>query len=206
MYLGRHGGGWQVCEGNNKVVDSQYGKCRPTYTTRISFMASVRGTTQRQCRAGPSERRSWCTWRTFRSIARNKQLEFDAEERTFHQQRGRQLLLKREGRKHYRIPERCKDDGMRRLADKPPTDRSRCPGRIALSCYSSVIFPCSDNCLTDKPFWVKCAKNSLPAWAVKYLGIRRCCESESEALFRACWKRTTEMKQSFVYWWKKPVG
>ncbi len=106
MYLGRHGGGWQVMAQDAKVVDFEYGN-DPNPPHRKNFIDCIRS---RKDPNGVVEQGhlSACLVHLANLSLRvgNKQLHFDAQRERFTNSDRANAMLKRPGRKHYRIPEK----------------------------------------------------------------------------------------------------
>jgi hypothetical protein len=105
MYVGRHGGGWQVLEGGGKVVDQEYGYF-PDKFHQPDFIDCVR--TRRQPNGDIEQGHfSACLVHLGNLAYRvgNKQLLFDAKTETFTNNEEANKLLKPIYRDHYRIPE-----------------------------------------------------------------------------------------------------
>lgn len=105
MYLGRHGGGWQVMAQDAKVVDFEYGD-DPNPLHQKNFIDCIRS---RKNPNGNVEQGhlSACLVHLANLSLRvgKKQLHFDARREVFTNSEKANSMLKRPGRKHYRIPE-----------------------------------------------------------------------------------------------------
>jgi len=105
MYLGRHGGGWQVLEADGKVVAQEYGYF-PDKWHQPNFIDCVRS---RQTPNGNLEQGhlSACLVHLANVAYRtgNERLEFDAQTETFVNNDRANDYLKPAYRKHYRIPD-----------------------------------------------------------------------------------------------------
>ena len=106
MYLGRHGGGWQVYEEDGKVVDFDYGY-KPDKVHEKNFIDCIRS---RKDPNGVVEQGhlSACVVHLANISLRvgNKQLYFDAEKERFTNNEEANKLLKLAYREKFRIPER----------------------------------------------------------------------------------------------------
>ncbi len=105
MYLGRHGGGWQVFEEDGNCVDFEHGY-KPDIVHQQNWFDSIRS---RKDPLGVVEQGhlSACLVHLGNISLRvgNKQLLFDSDKEIFANDEKANMFLKREGRKHYRIPE-----------------------------------------------------------------------------------------------------
>lgn len=105
MYIGPHGGGWQVFEKNGRVVAQEYG-CwdnRPHY---LNFIDCVRSRKKPNCNIEEGHQSASLAHLANVSLRTgNKQLLFDAETETFANNKEADKLLKPAYRKHYRIPD-----------------------------------------------------------------------------------------------------
>lgn len=106
MYLGRHGGGWQVLEGDGKVVDFEYGYFPDEYHQK-NFIESVRSRKQPNGNIVQGHL-SACLVHLGNAAYRsgNIQLCFDSGSETFTNNEEANELLKPAYRKQYRIPEK----------------------------------------------------------------------------------------------------
>jgi predicted dehydrogenase len=105
MYLGRHGGGWQVFEGDQKVADFRYGYF-PDDAHHKNFIECVRS--RKQSNGNPLQGHLSATLVHLGNIsyrAGNKHLVFDAETETFPNNSEANKFLKPQYRKNYRIPD-----------------------------------------------------------------------------------------------------
>jgi predicted dehydrogenase len=105
MYLGRHGGGWQVMEGNAKVVASEYGRF-PDAPHQRNFIACIRS--RKQPNGDPEQGHRSATLVHLANVAHrvgNTCLRFDGKTERFRDSDAANELLKPAYRKHYRIPE-----------------------------------------------------------------------------------------------------
>ena len=105
MYLGRHGGGWQVLEGDGKVVAFECGH-HPDKEHQPDFLESIKARSQPH--ANPEQgHRSACLVHLGNISYRvgNQHLFFNAKTETFTNNDEANRLLKPNFRKHYRIPE-----------------------------------------------------------------------------------------------------
>ena len=105
MYLGRHGGGWQVLEADGKVVDQEYGYF-PDKWHQANFIDCIRS---RQIPNGNIEQGhlSACLVHLANVAYRcgNQRLEFDAHTEKFIGNDQANSYLKPAYRGHYRIPD-----------------------------------------------------------------------------------------------------
>jgi predicted dehydrogenase len=105
MYLGRHGGGWQVLEADGKEVDRDFGYF-PDKWHQPNFIDCIR---TRQTPNGSIEQghRSACLVHLANVAYRtgNRRLSFDAETERFVGDDKANTFLKPRYRKHYRIPD-----------------------------------------------------------------------------------------------------
>jgi len=105
MYIGPHGGGWQVFEKNGKAVAGEYGRW-DTEQHYLNFIDCIRS---RKLPNGDIEQGHHSS--TLAHLANlalrvgNKQLVFDTQAETFLNNNDANKLLKPAYRKHYRIPE-----------------------------------------------------------------------------------------------------
>lgn len=105
MYLGPHGGGWQVFEKNSKVVAQEYG-CWDTKRHYLNFIDCVRSRNKPNCDIEQGHLSSMLVHLANVSLrVGNKQLIFDSATETFVNNKEANKLLKPAYRKHYRIPE-----------------------------------------------------------------------------------------------------
>jgi len=105
MYLGRHGGGWQVFEGNKKVVDFKYGYF-PDDAHHKDFIESIRS--RKKANADPVQGHLSATLVHLGNISLrvgNKFLKFDAKTESFPDCPEANKFLKPNYRKNYRMPE-----------------------------------------------------------------------------------------------------
>jgi hypothetical protein len=105
MYLGRHGGGWQVMVAGGKVVQQQYGDV-PDKWHLPNFVDCIR--TRKQPNGDIAQgHRSACLEHLGNIAYRsgNQKLLFDSQTETFTDNDQANEYLKPAGRKHYRIPE-----------------------------------------------------------------------------------------------------
>lgn len=105
MYLGRHGGGWQVLEDNGKVVDFEYGYF-PDREHQPNFLECIK--TRKQPNAYPEQaHRSACMVHLGNIAYRvgNQHLLFNPKTETFTNCDEANTLVKPHFRKHYRIPD-----------------------------------------------------------------------------------------------------
>ena len=106
MYLGPHGGGWQVFERDGKVVAQEYGWW-DQQAHYLNFIDCVRSREETNCTIEQGHLSA--TLAHLANVALrvgNRQLIFDAETETFVNNDDANKLLKPKYRKHYRIPER----------------------------------------------------------------------------------------------------
>ena len=105
MYVGRHGGGWQVLEGGGKVVDYEYGR-HPDRWHQPNFIECIR--TRKQANGDVEQGFYSACLVHFGNLATRvggKQLIVDAENDRCLNSAAANRLLKPEFRKHYRIPD-----------------------------------------------------------------------------------------------------
>jgi predicted dehydrogenase len=105
MYLGRHGGGWQVLGPNNEIV-AQEGGIHPDNEHQINFIDSLR--TRRKPNGDVEECHRSATLVHLGNIAYrvgNKQLLFDAKTEKFPNDRQANILARGAYRKGYEIPQ-----------------------------------------------------------------------------------------------------
>ena len=105
MYLGRHGGGWQVFGEDGEIQAQEYGIVPDIYHQQ-DFIASLRE--RKQPNGSMLEGHKSATLIHLGNIAYrvgNKQLFFDAEKERFIGNQEANELLRTEYRKDYRIPE-----------------------------------------------------------------------------------------------------
>ena len=106
MYLGRHGGGWQVFGADGEVLAQEYGLV-PDKPHQINFIESVR--TRKQPNGQVEQGHLSATLVHLGNIAYrvgNKQLYFDGQTERFIGNDDANRLIKPEYREHYRIPEK----------------------------------------------------------------------------------------------------
>lgn len=105
MYLGRHGGGWQVFEGNAKVTDFEYGRF-PDPPHQRNFIDCIRS---RKRPNGDIEQGHYsATLVHLANVAHrvgNRRLAFDGDTETFPHSDTANRLLKPAYRDPYRIPD-----------------------------------------------------------------------------------------------------
>ncbi len=105
MYVGRHGGGWQVLEGNGKVVAEEHGR-HPDPEHQQDFIDSIR--TRKRPNSDIEQGHYSATVIHIGNIAHrvgNQRLKFDPATETFPGHAAANKLLKPEYRKQYRIPD-----------------------------------------------------------------------------------------------------
>lgn len=105
MYLGRHGGGWQVLGENGEILAQEYGIFPDTYHQQ-DFISSLR--TRKQPNGLVEEGHKSATLVHLGNIAYrvgNKQLYFDGEKERFIGNDDADRLLKSEYSENYKIPE-----------------------------------------------------------------------------------------------------
>tara|TARA_R110000868_G_scaffold127540_4_gene335340 strand:- start:84 stop:1442 length:1359 start_codon:yes stop_codon:yes gene_type:complete len=105
MYLGRHGGGWQVFGENGEVLAQEYGIVPDIYHQQ-DFISSLRS--RKQPNGSVEEGHKSATLIHLGNIAYrvgNKQLFFDGEKERFIGNEDANKLLKTEYRENYKIPE-----------------------------------------------------------------------------------------------------
>ena len=105
MYLGRHGGGWQVFEQDQQVADYKYGYF-PDDVHQKNFIDCIRS--RNKPHGDPYQGHLSATLVHLGNISHrigNKLLYFDAKTETFPDNPDANKLLKPEYRKHYRIPD-----------------------------------------------------------------------------------------------------
>ncbi|MDR0541752.1 MAG: hypothetical protein LBH19_06020, partial [Dysgonamonadaceae bacterium] len=106
MYLGRHGGGWQVLGPNNEIV-AQEGGIFPDNEHQINFIASLRSRKKPNGDAEQCHRSA--TLVHLGNIAYrvgNKQLLFDPATETFTNSKQANVIARGSYRKGYEVPEK----------------------------------------------------------------------------------------------------
>jgi predicted dehydrogenase len=105
MYIGPHGGGWQVFEENGKVVAQEYGSW-DTERHYLNFIDCVRSRRRPNCDIEQGHHSATLAHLANTALrVGNKHLLFDAETETFLNNDDANKLLRPEYRKHYRMPE-----------------------------------------------------------------------------------------------------
>ena len=105
MYLGRHGGGWQVMEGDGKVVEFEYGYF-PDREHQLNFIDSVK--TRKQPNGNVEQGQISATMVHLGNISYrvgNQLLFFNPKTETFTNSDQANELLKPHCRENYRIPD-----------------------------------------------------------------------------------------------------
>ncbi len=104
MYVGRHGGGWQVVESDGKVVSQEYGYF-PDKWHQKNFIESIR--TREKSNSDVEQSHMSATLVHMGNLSYrvgNKQLILDAKKEIFLNSIDANKLLKPNYRKHYRVP------------------------------------------------------------------------------------------------------
>jgi len=105
MYLGRHGGGWQVIGENAKVIGHDYGYF-PDEVHRKNFVDCIRSRKDPNGLAEQGHMSASLVHLGNLSLRLgNKQLDFDAKKECFTNSEEANKMLKRPGRKQYKIPD-----------------------------------------------------------------------------------------------------
>ncbi len=105
MYLGRHGAGWQVFEGDGKLVQEHKGY-HPDKWHLPNFIECIR--TRKQPNGQIEQGHQSACLEHFANIAYrtgNQRLVFDAKREMFVDNEAANRLLRPSYRKHYRVPE-----------------------------------------------------------------------------------------------------
>ncbi len=105
MYLGRHGGGWQVVVADGKVVDQQFGDVPdkwhlPNFVDCIRTRKRPNGDIQQGHLSACLDHLANIAYRTG-----NQKLDFNGDTETFTNNDDANKYLPAAARKHYRMPE-----------------------------------------------------------------------------------------------------